>query len=31
MRVKIGDIPKLEAFRPALMKLFEEKEAEKEI
>jgi ribonuclease Z len=30
MRVRIGDIAKVEAFKPALMKLFEEKEAEKE-
>ena len=28
MRVKIGDIAKVEAFKPALMKLFEEKEKE---
>ena len=26
MRVKIGDIAKIEAFKPALMKLYEEKE-----
>jgi ribonuclease Z len=30
MRVKIGDIAKVEAFKPALMKLFEEKEKENE-
>ena len=30
MRVKIGDIAKVEAFKPALMKLFEEKDKEVE-
>ena len=30
MRVKIGDIAKIEAFKPALMKLYEEKDKEKD-